>query len=145
MFIGTEIVEVNNLQFPLPVRYASEGGNDWILTLGFERNLALVPATVFASIERSIRSLNILNPNTRILQRLLLGSAAPQVLDANRMINIPAEMANAAELGSEIVLVGQGAMVEIWNTEVWAKQLVSLAAGQQVFDPTISITLEGIH
>lgn len=143
MFIGTEIVAINNLKFPLPQRFIEEGGNDWVLTLGFEQNLVLVPANVFSSIEHSMRSLNILNPNTRMLQRLLLGSASFQDLAADNLVSLPAEMATAIDLGSEVVLVGQGALVEVWNTEAWSRQMMALAFGQQVFDPTISITLEG--
>lgn len=143
LFIGTEIVNVTRQQFPLPQRFIAEGGNDWVLTLGFEQNLSLVPAPVFTVLEHSMRSLNILNPSARLLQRLLLGSAKSLTLDANGNLTLPEALTNAVDMGSEIVLVGQGAFIEIWTNEAWNTQIEVLSAGQTTFDPTISITFEG--
>ena len=135
LFIGTEIAKANNQKFQLPARYLAEGGNGWVLTLGFEKNMLLVPSESFFALEASLRSMNILNPAARLLQRLLVGNANLVVANANGEIELPA----LANFGDEVVLVGQGMYLEVWSANAWAEQMNTITSGSLQFDPSISI------
>ncbi len=135
MFIGTETAKATNQKFHLPARYQAEGGLGWVLTLGFENNLLLVPSATFFAIESSLRAMNILNPAARVLQRLLVGNANLVMANAEGEVELPLP----ENLGDEVVLVGQGMYLEVWSRSGWTEQMSALTSGTLEFDPSISI------
>jgi MraZ protein len=61
----------------------------------------------------------LLNRYTRRIQRLLIGHASEVELDNNGRILIPQLLREYADLSKEIILVGQGKKIEIWDEKSW--------------------------
>jgi MraZ protein len=83
--------------------------------------LRVLPPEKMASMVRDIEALPNSDPNKGILKRLI-GSKSVQVsLDSAGRICLPEEMAKAAGIGKEVILVGVLDAYEIWNPERYAK------------------------
>lgn len=94
-------------------------GGDVVLTADPEKCLLLYPRAGWEPIEAKLSRLPSFNPQTRRLQRLMLGYASCAVLDGEGLITIPESLRQFAGLGSNVVLVGQGTKFEIWDAHTW--------------------------
>ncbi|MEE8288814.1 MAG: cell division/cell wall cluster transcriptional repressor MraZ, partial [Nitrosomonadaceae bacterium] len=63
------------------------------------------------------------NPQTRSLQRLLVGNASDVEMDGAGRILVPPPLRQFAGLTKNVVLVGQGAKLELWEEEKWNQQI----------------------
>jgi len=121
----------------VPARYrdALAAGCDGqlVATIDIEdRCLFLYPLPAWQEIEAQISKLPTFNPDTRRLQRLLIGHARELEMDSNGRVLIPPELRTYAGLDKEIVLVGQGHRFELWSTDSWnarREQWLAEAAG----------------
>ncbi|MGZ3958749.1 MAG: division/cell wall cluster transcriptional repressor MraZ [Flavisolibacter sp.] len=80
----------------------------------------------FNAIYSQIKNTSISDPLARLLNRLFLGSATVAAMDDSGQLELPANLCEYAELGNEIVIVGQGEYLEIWSPALWQNQLDSL-------------------
>jgi MraZ protein len=127
MFFGKCSTPLNeNSQFTLPPNYREAGINAVYITQGFDRNLVILSPQAFNAIYSRVKDTSISDPLARLLNRLFLGSATTAVMDDSGQIEIPANLREYAELGNEMVIVGQGEYLEIWSTAHWQKQMDSL-------------------
>jgi MraZ protein len=127
MFFGkcsTSLSETN--QFTLPPNYREAGISAVYITQGFDRNLIILSPQAFNAIYSRVKDTSISDPLARLLNRLFLGSATMSVMDDSGQIEIPANLREYAELGNEMVIVGQGEYLEIWSSSNWQKQMDSL-------------------
>lgn len=116
----------------VPSRYrdalSSQGDGRVVVTVDPGKCLLLFPLQEWEPIEKKLNSLSSFNPQTRSLQRLLVGNAADLELDATGRILLPAMLREFADLDKNVVLVGQGSKFEIWNELRWQEQMdVALA------------------
>ena len=84
-----------------------------------ERCLLLYPLPEWEIVQRKLESLPNINPDARLLQRLLIGHATDVDLDASARVLIPPKLRDFAHLDKSLVLVGQGNKLEIWAEESW--------------------------
>lgn len=73
-------------------------------------------------IEAKLEKLSSFNPQTRRIQRLLIGHATELELDGNGRVLLPSSLRDYASLEKKIVLLGQGKKFEIWSEELWVAQ-----------------------
>lgn len=85
--------------------------------------LLLYPLTEWEIVQRKLEELSNINPQARLLQRLLIGHATDLELDANGRILLPAMLRDYAELQKKLVLVGQGNKIEIWSDDKWRDRM----------------------
>jgi MraZ protein len=127
MFFGKCTLPLSqNSQLTLPSNYREAGSNAVYLTQGFDRNLILLSPRAFNAIYSRVKDTSISDPLARLLNRLFLGSAIVAVMDDSGQIELPTNLCDYAELGKEIVIVGQGEYIEIWSPALWQKQMDSL-------------------
>jgi division/cell wall cluster transcriptional repressor MraZ len=62
----------------------------------------------------------------RLLNRLFLGSATVVAVEELGQIELPVNLCAFAELGKEVIIVGQGEYSEIWSPALWQKQIDTL-------------------
>ncbi len=125
MFRGSNEINMDAKgRMAVPSRYRdtllarSEG--QLVATIDIEdRCLFLYPLPAWQEIESQIARLPTFNPDTRRLQRLLIGHARELDLDGNGRVLIPPELRAYAGLEKQVVLVGQGHRFELWSTENW--------------------------
>ena len=98
----------------LPIKFRETIGNKFILTKGFDHNLFIYPIDEWKKVEEKLANLKITNKNSRIIKRLLQGSAVEVEIDNQDRISIPQNLRIYAELEKELLFVGQGEYIEIW-------------------------------
>jgi len=59
------------------------------------------------------------NPATRARARALLGAASDEALDGQGRIKLPAGLRTRAGLEREVVVVGVGSYLEVWDAVAW--------------------------
>jgi MraZ protein len=97
--------------------------NSVFLTVDPSRCLLLYPKQHWLDIEAKLLALPSLESRARSLQRLLLGHAEEVEIDAQNRILISEPLRNFAGLEHDVVLVGQGKKIELWQTQRWQAEI----------------------
>jgi MraZ protein len=111
----------------LPARIKSglpESDNqELVVSLGFEKCLIVYPMLEFRKIYSKVAGLSEFNPEFRRLQRNFFRGNTVVELDSSGRFLIPRSMLIYAQLEKEVIVVGMGSKVEIWNPDLYAEQL----------------------
>ena len=113
----------------LPARVKSKlpeaSGSQLILSLGLEPCLVLYPLVDYRKIYSRIASMNEFNEEYRRLQRNFFRRIAEVELDGAGRMLIPKSMSGYAQLDKELILVGMGNRIELWNAQVYDEFVIS--------------------
>jgi len=85
--------------------------------------LLLYPLPEWEIVQRKLESLSNINPQARLLQRLLIGHATDLELDANGRILLPLNLREYGSFAKKLVLVGQGNKIEVWAEDQWRERM----------------------
>ncbi len=108
----------NRLTVPAKSRADLAGGVS--LVKGFERCLQVWPQQDYDRVaQQALAGLNPLSPQARDLKRHLYGNAMPAELDSAGRIGIPAGFLAHAGITKDVVVVGAGEYLEIWDRATW--------------------------
>ncbi len=124
MFLGQfqhSFDEKGRLMIPARFRELLDGGA--YITQGFDRCLMVMTGLYFQEVYSSLASLNLADPSTRLLRRLILANAYPLDVDKVGRVLIPQNLRQFAGLAGEAVVAGQGEYFEIWTPAEWAGQM----------------------
>jgi len=112
----------------LPARYrdavavASDGRI--VVTIDMREScLLLYPLAEWELVQGKLENLSNINPQARLLQRLLIGHATDLELDAAGRLLLPSMLRDFGGLKKKLVLVGQGNKIEIWSADHWQQRL----------------------
>lgn len=111
----------------LPARIKAqlpEGSNELVIRRGFEQCLIIYPMVEFRKVFSKISGLNEFNEEYRKLQRNFLSGVVTVELDNNARFLIPKNMLAYANIDKEVILVGMGNKVEVWNPAIYEKHLI---------------------
>lgn len=108
----------------IPVRFrellAASATPHLVLTLNpWDRALWLYPLTEWQLIEAKLSSLSDYDKQSRRTKQIMRGYATDVSCDAQGRILLPPELREIAELTKQVVLMGQGNKIEIWDAERW--------------------------
>jgi MraZ protein len=107
-----------------------------VVTIDRDTCLLIYPAVDWEPIERKLMDLPTLHPQSRRLQRLMVGHATDLELDGHGRLLLPTELREFAGLGRHAMLIGQGLRCELWDEGRWLEQrdawLQSEAAATQL-------------
>ena len=113
----------------LPARIKAQlpesGGEELVIRRGFEQCLILYPMVEFKKVFSKISGLSEFNEEYRKLQRNFFSGTATVELDNNGRFLIPKNMLTYAQLDKDVILVGMGNKVEVWNPAIYEKHLIS--------------------
>ena len=128
MFRGFNPINLDEKgRLAVPTRYRAELRDcceqQMVLTASPERCLLLYPLPEWEEIERKISKLPSLNKKTKLLQRVLIGHATECEMDGQGRVLIAEPLRRFAGLEKRVVLVGQGIKFEIWDEDVWNRNL----------------------
>lgn len=113
------------LALPSKVRAAlPENADELVLRRGFEPCLVLYPMIEYKKIYAKVKSLSEFNEEYRKFQRSFFRGNADVEMDSAGRINIPKRMMEFASLEKDVVLVGLGNRVEIWNPDQYEEYLI---------------------
>ncbi|MGC7589523.1 division/cell wall cluster transcriptional repressor MraZ [Bisgaard Taxon 46] len=140
MFRGATAVNLDSKgRVAIPTRYRAEILEEsqglMVCTVDLQQPcLVLYTLTEWEHIEQKIRALPNLDPNTRALQRVVIGHATECELDRTGRILISPTLRQRVNLEKNLMLVGQLNKFEIWNESVWNAQIeadLALGASEQ--------------
>lgn len=103
----------------IPAKYREVLGETFYVTKGLDGCLFVYDNTEWAAFEEKLKSLPLTSKDARKFVRFFLAGATLAEVDKQGRILIPASLRKYAELEKEVVLLGVGSRVEIWNKEKW--------------------------
>jgi len=124
MFLGQfqhNLDEKGRLMIPAPFRLSLEGGA--FITQGFDRCLMVLTEAYFGQVYERINAMNLADPATRMLRRLILSNAYQVELDKVGRILVPQNLRQFAGFDGEAIVAGQGEYFEVWTPAEWTKQM----------------------
>ena len=101
-----------------------EALNTIVINRGFEPCLTVYPMNEWKEIFNKVTALNEFNATYRKFQRSFLRGCTEVVLDGNARVLLPKTMLRYAQIQKEIIVVGVGNRMEIWNPEVYDQYLM---------------------
>ncbi len=99
-------------------------GNELMVRTGFEPCLVVYPLVEYKKIFSKISGLNEFNEEYRKLQRNFFRGNMQVELDNMGRFLIPKSMLKYGQLEKDVIVVGMGNRVEIWNPECYQKYLI---------------------
>ncbi|SFU03842.1 MraZ protein [Algoriphagus locisalis] len=92
-------------------------GTTLMLRMAEDRCLALYPMVEYKKLENKIKALSMHNPEQRLLQRAFFSSVVDVELDSTGRLLIPKVYLTYAGLEKDVIVVGNGGRIELWNQE----------------------------
>ena len=112
----------------LPARIKAQlpegGGHELVVRRGFEQCLIIYPMVEFKKVFSKISGLSEFNEEYRKLQRNFFSGTATVELDNNGRFVVPKNMLTYANIDKDVILVGMGNKVEVWNPTIYEKHLI---------------------
>jgi MraZ protein len=106
--------------------------DDRLVITNFDRCLVAFPHEEWTSlVEEKVKSLPLLNKEARTFLRFFYSSGIDGTVDKLGRILIPQALRDYANLQKEVVLVGQGKKIEVWNKLLWEEEF---RKSQEAFD-----------
>jgi MraZ protein len=124
MLFGTyRSVPLSEEGLVLPPALRDGLGQGYVITRGLDGCVSVFPLPAWdALLERVDRGTSFLKTAARIFQRHLFGGASIETLGSDGMVRVPDHLRRHAELDQEVVLVGVGNRVEVWNPQRWSHE-----------------------
>ena len=127
MFRGATKVTLDDKgRMVMPTRYREQisvqSQGKLVVTVDREQCLLIYPLPEWEQTERKLMSLPSLHPQSRKLQRLMVGHATDVELDGHGRFLLPQELREFAGLQRAGMLIGQGNRFELWDETRWNEQ-----------------------
>jgi len=120
MFIGEYSHSVDEKgRLIIPSKFRDGLGKEFVVTKGLDGCLFIYGNDEWKVLEEKLCSLPLTNKDARAFARYMLAGAAQVELDKQGRILIPQVLRGFAELDKDVVLIGVGSRVEIWNKTKW--------------------------
>lgn len=100
-----------------------------------DRCILIYPETEWDIISKQIQALPTFNKHAQRAQRLLIGYAAPMELDGNGRVLVTPTLRNYAGLDKNLMLVGLGKKLELWNEETWLQSVADVELDDEPLPP----------
>ncbi len=107
----------NRLIFPNRLRELIGEEGAVTITKGFDHCLYAYNQENWKVFEEKIANLPLENPDTRLIQRQFLGYSVTDTFDKQGRILITPDLKKHAFLERDVVLIGSGKRIEIWDRE----------------------------
>lgn len=105
-----------------PVRMRSELGAQVVLQKGIEPCLYVLPPDEWERQVQRVTDLPTTNPDARRYARHFFSQASSERIDAQGRLTVPPSFRAYAGLERDVVVVGAGRRVEIWDAGRWEAQ-----------------------
>ncbi|MBO4980409.1 MAG: division/cell wall cluster transcriptional repressor MraZ [Lachnospiraceae bacterium] len=106
----------------IPSKFRSVLGKEFVISKGIESCLYVYANEDWEKFEQNLTSLPLINKEARQFARFFLAGAAQVELDPQGRILVPTGLREYAGLKKDVVLVGVGTRIEIWDSEKWTEE-----------------------
>ena len=114
----------------MPAKLREDIGEKFILTKGLDGCLFAYSQTEWTNFEEKLKTLPLTNKNARDFVRFFLSGAIECEIDKQGRFLIPGNLRGYAKLDKEIVILGVGTRIEIWNKETWNNSAEDISADE---------------
>lgn len=101
----------------IPSKFREVLGEEFVVSKGMDGCLFVYANEDWNAFEQKLTSLPLINKEARQFARFFLAGAAQVEVDKQGRILLPATLREFAGLDKDVVLVGVGSRIEIWNKE----------------------------
>ncbi len=124
MFLGTHAPRLDDKgRLVLPAKFREALAPGLVLTKGQDRSIVVWPATEFTAYAARLGEASRSDEKVRAYLRVLFSSAFDEQPDKQGRITLPPVLREYAGLDRDVVVVGNGQTVEIWNAAAWTSYL----------------------
>jgi MraZ protein len=111
----------NRISIPSKMRnsFIPEDSNTLIMTRGFEQCIYIYPFTEWKKLEDKIRTLSVMDSDTRKFIRLILGHAQEYECDKQGRIVLPQNLLTYANIEKDVIIIGMLNWMEVWNPALY--------------------------
>ena len=95
-----------------------------VVKRGFEPCLVIYPMLEWKKVFSKVSGLSEFNKEYRAFQRSFLRGATEVDMDTNARVLLPKSMVKFADIEKEVIVVGTGNRIEIWNPEKYEEFLI---------------------
>ena len=105
----------------MPAKLRQDMGDKFIVTKGLDGCLFAFSQEEWLNFETKLKALPLSDKNARNFVRFFLSGATECELDKQGRFLIPNNLRNAGNLEKEVIIIGVGTRLEIWNKQTWEK------------------------
>lgn len=103
----------------MPAKLREDVGEKFIITKGLDGCLFGFSQNEWENFETKLKTLPLTNKNARDFVRFFLSGAMECEIDKQGRFLISSNLRNVATLEKEVIIIGVGTRIEIWNKEKW--------------------------
>ena len=103
----------------MPAKLREAIGDKFVVTKGLDGRLFAFSIEEWSNFEEKLKSLPLSNRNSREFTRFFLSGATECEIDKQGRFLIPTNLRETASLQKEVVIIGVGTRIEIWDKEKW--------------------------
>lgn len=103
----------------MPAKLREDMGEKFIITKGLDGCLFGFSQNEWENFETKLKTLPLTNKNARDFVRFFLSGAMECEIDKQGRFLISSNLRNVATLEKEVVIIGVGTRIEIWDKDKW--------------------------
>ncbi len=103
----------------VPSKFREELGNEFVITKGLDGCLFVYSQTEWQLIQHNLHEKPMTSKDARKFMRFFVGSAISCEVDKQGRASLPANLREYAGIEKDVVSVGLGSRVEIWDKNRW--------------------------
>ena len=103
----------------MPSKLREDMGEKFIITKGLDGCLFGFSQNEWANFEEKLKTLPLTNKNARDFVRFFLSGATECEIDKQGRFLIAGNLREYASMDKEVVIIGVGTRIEIWNRDKW--------------------------
>jgi len=105
----------------IPAKFRDSLGEEFVVSMGLDGCLYVVGNNEWQNFVDKLETMNPLMRNVRQLKRHFLAGAEKVTVDKQGRILIPENLRRTAEIDKDVVVIGNGKMIEIWSRDRWER------------------------
>ena len=105
----------------MPAKLRTDMGEKFIITKGLDGCLFVFSQIEWSNFESKLKELPLTNKNARDFVRFFLSGATECEIDKQGRFLLVNTLREYAEITKEVIIIGVGTRLEIWDKEKWKK------------------------
>ena len=105
----------------MPAKLRADMGEKFIITKGLDGCLFVFSQNEWSNFESKLKELPLTNKNARDFVRFFLSGATECAIDKQGRFLLVSTLRAYAEIIKEVIIIGVGTRLEIWEKEKWKK------------------------
>ena len=105
----------------MPAKLRTDMGEKFIITKGLDGCLFVFSQNEWSNFESKLKELPLTNKNARDFVRFFLSGATECEIDKQGRFLLVNTLREYAEITKEVIIIGVGTRLEIWNKDKWKK------------------------